>query len=395
MPGFDESIVHLDMDAFFVEVERRQNPELAGRPVLVGGLGNRSVVASASYEARRQGVSSGMPMGHARRLAPAAVVVPPDHTAYRVASDQVFEVLSQFTPNIEPVSVDEAFLEVSGLKRHYDSAVACVDAMRRAVREATGLPASAGVATSKLIAKMASRDAKPDGICLVPSGGEVDYLAPQPVRSLWGVGEATHARLEELGLRTIGDIAEYPRSSLIRRLGESLGATLWDLANAIDPRTVGAEQGGRSISVEETFAVDLVRVADMDKTLLGQADRLAERLRRAGVVAYTLSLKVRYPDFTTVTRSHTSDGAVSTSAEMFETARSLLSRTAASDRGVRLLGISADGLEDDDAPRQLDLDPGPWEEIDQAVDDIRQRFGSDAVGRAALTDPSPPPRPPA
>lgn len=383
---FPERIVHLDMDAFFVEVERRSRPELRGRPILVGGLGARSVVASASYEARARGARSGMPMAHARRLVPGAVVVPPGHSSYRDASEEVFAVLERFTPRIEPVSVDEAFLDIGGLRLHHATPLDAAAAMRRAVREETGLPSSAGIATTKLIAKMASRDAKPDGMRLVGAGTERGYLGPQPVRALWGVGEATHARLEELGIVTIGDLAGYPRDSLVRRLGESLGTMLWNLANGIDERRVEADDAARSISVEETFEEDLLDGVVMERVLLAQADRLATRLRRAGVGAHTVTIKVRYPDFTTVTRSHTFQRPVVTSAELHETARLLLARTDAVDRGVRLLGIAGDGLVDSDAPRQLDLDPGPWEEIDRAVDGIRRRFGSGAVGRAALTD---------
>lgn len=383
---FLERIVHLDMDAFFVEVERRRRPGLRDRPVLVGGLGNRSVVASASYEARARGVRSGMPMAHARRLIPGAQVVPPDHDAYRDVSTQVFEILEHFTPRTEPVSVDEAFLDIGGLRLHHATPLDAAGAMRAAVREATGLPSSAGIATTKLVAKMASRDAKPDGMRLVSAGTELDYLHPQHVRALWGVGEATHARLEELGITTIGDLAAFPQPTLVRRLGESLGEHLWQLANGVDARPVQADGAARSISVEETFETDLTERAPMERVLLAQADRLATRLRRAGVVAHTVALKARYPDFSTVTRSHTFQRPLLTSEELFEAARMLLDRTDAAVRGVRLLGIGGDGLAASDAPRQLDLDPGPWEDIDRAVDRIRRRFGSESVGRAALAD---------
>lgn len=386
MTDFAERIVHLDMDAFFVEVERLRHPGLVGRAVLVGGLGPRSVVASASYEARQRGVSSGMPMAHARRLVPSAEIVPPNHTAYRAASEAVFETIEDFTPRFEPVSVDEAFVDVGGLRFHYSTPLAATAAMRAAIRKSTGLPSSAGIATIKLVAKMASRDAKPDGVRLVAAGHEAEYLHPKPVRALWGVGEATHARLEELGVVTIGDLAAYPREALVQRLGNSLGSMLWNLANGIDHRGVGGDEQAKSISVEETLDEDLTELVAMERLLLGLADRLASRLRRAGVAALTVSLKARFPDFTTVSRSHTFDQPVVTSAEVFETARLLLGRTAASERGVRLLGIGADGLVDVTAPRQLGFDPGPWEDIDRAVDRVRTRFGAAAVGRAALVE---------
>lgn len=387
--SFAEPIVHLDMDAFFVEVERRHNPALVGRPVLVGGLGARSVVAAASYETRRYGVRSGMPMAHARRLVQGAVVVPPDHSRYGEASREVFAVLESFTPRFEQVSVDEAFLDIGGLRLHHPSALDCVTAMRRAIREQTGLPSSAGIATSKLLAKMASRDAKPDGVLLVGAGEERAFLDPKPVRALWGVGQATHARLEELGLVTIGDLAAYPRAALERRLGEGLGGMLADLAAGVDPRRVDGADPTRSISVEQTFETDLTEIEQMDRVLLAQADRLSGRLRRAGFVAHTVTIKVRYPDFTTVTRSHTFRRPLETSEELREAARQLLGKTEAGARGVRLLGIGGDGLVDAGAPRQLDLAPGPWEDIDRAVDAIRSRFGRSAVGRAALVDPPP------
>jgi DNA polymerase-4 len=325
-------------------------------------------------------------MAHARRLVPGAVVVPPDRAAYSEASRAIFDVLESFTPRVEPISVDEAFLDVGGLRLHHESAIDCVMEIRSEIRRQTGLPSSAGIATSKLVAKMASREAKPDGVLLVAAGDERSFLHPKPVRSLWGVGEATHARLEELGLRTIGDIAGFPRSALVQRLGESMGAMLWDLANAVDRRLVQSGEPTRSISVEETFEQDLVDAAEMDRVLLSQADRLAARLRVGRVVAATVTLKARYPDFTTVTRSHTFGQPVATSAELLEAARHLLARTDAVERGVRLLGIGGAHLVDADQARQLDLMPGPWEDIDRAVDGIRSRFGRDAVGRAALAD---------
>lgn len=386
MPGFAERIAHLDMDAFFVEVERRRRPELVGRPVLVGGGGNRGVVASASYEARRRGVHSAMPMAHARRLVPNGIVVPPDHAAYRAASEEVFDILGGITPDIEQVSVDEAFLDIGGLRLHHESPASCAEAMRAAIRDQTGLPSSVGIASTKLLAKMASRDAKPDGLFVVEAGTELDYLHPKPVRSLWGVGEATHARVEELGISTIGDIAAFPRQTLERRLGESLGGMLWDLAHGRDGRDIGGVAAHRSISVEQTYEVDLTGPDEMDRELLAHADRLAARLHRQGLVASTIALKVRYLDFATVARSHTFPAPVSSSAEILATGRRLLQKTAAAERGVRLLGLGAEGLHESGEPRQLGLESAAWEEIDDAVEQVRARFGSAAVSRARLAE---------
>jgi DNA polymerase IV len=385
-----EHIVHLDMDAFFVEVERLRNPALRGKSVVVGGIGNRGVVASASYEARRRGVRSGMPMAHARRLVPEGSVVPPDHASYRAVSEQVFAVLDDFSPAVSRISVDEAFVEIGGLRLHYASPVACGEAMRSAIRQELNLPASVGVATTRLVAKMASRDAKPDGLHFVSAGSELEYLHPKAVRSLWGVGEATLARLEELGIATIGDIAAFPSETLTRRLGSALGGMLWNVAHGRDDPLAGGGPVSHSISVEQTFEVDLVTIEDMDRELLGQADRLTARLRRAGFLATTIGVKVRYPDFSTVSRSHTFAEPVSTSVEIYDTARQLLRSTDAQRRGVRLVGLAGDGLVPLEGPRQLGLGDTTWEEIDEVMEDVRTRFGNDAVSRARLADPDHP-----
>ncbi len=386
MVRFLEHVAHLDMDAFFVEVERGRRPDLVGKAVLVGGAGNRGVVASASYEARGRGVRSGMPMVQARRLVPHGVVVPPDHSAYRKASDRVFEILGEFTPSIERVSVDEAFIDIGGLRLHYDSPHACVEKMRAAIRSELSLPSSVGIATTRLLAKMASRDAKPDGVLVIEAGTELRYLHPKPVGALWGVGQATRARIEELGIETVGDIVTFPRDTLVRRLGAAVGAMVWDIAHGADTGMAVDAVSARSISVEQTYETDLTTQDSMERELLAHADKLSSRLRRARYVASTITVKVRYPDFTTVSRSHTFAAPVSTSAEIFEVARRLLGRTAADRRGVRLLGVGGDGLVGADEPRQLALGDSAWEEIDEAVEKIRDRFGGEAVGRARLAD---------
>lgn len=384
MDGFAERIAHVDMDAFFVEVERLRRPELVGRPVLIGGTGPRSVVAAASYEARQRGARSAMPMAHATRLCPAAVVVSPDHTEYRHWSRQVFEVLETFTPRCEPVSVDEAFLDIGGLRRHFLSPDEVGEGMRTALRETIGLPASVGIASTKLVAKMASRAAKPDGLFIVRAGDELSFLHPQPVRDLWGVGEATHARLEELGIKTIGDLAAFPRATLQRRLG-SVGAGLWDLANGIDDREVDTDIVTKSISVEETYTVDLTEDSERDRALVAHADNLARAMRKAAMVASTVTVKIRFGDFTTLTRSRTMDRPVGSSADILEISRDLVASAGIDGRGVRLLGIAATGLSDAAAPRQLGLEDTGWELVDEAVDQARERFGKSAVTRGSLT----------
>jgi DNA polymerase-4 len=381
---FAERIAHVDMDAFFVEVERLRRPELRGVAVVVGGISDRGVVASASYEARRRGVHSAMPTRRARRLCPHAVFLPSDHGAYREASLRVFAVLRSFTPVVESLSVDEAFLDVSGLRFHYEAPAAVGAAIRERLRTETGLPASVGLATSKLISKLASEHAKPDGMLVVAAGSETEFLHPLAVRALWGVGEATHARLEELGVVTVGDLAALPRATLERRLGAASGGLLWDLAHARDDRAVEPTGTAKSISVEHTYERDLRTGGDVEAEVLRHAHRLAARLRDAGVTARTVSLKVRYSDFSTVTRAETPDRGVDTAHDLFAVARRLLERVPGPRRGVRLIGLGATGLEPGGAPRQLELERRPWDDLEGAVDRIRERFGSGAVGPARL-----------
>ena len=372
------------MDAFFVEVERLSDPSLRGVPVAVGGAGNRGVVASASYEARRQGVRSAMPMAHARRQCPDLRVVPPDQRAYGRVSVQVFEIIRSFTPVVESISVDEAFFDIGGLRLHYDTPAAIADAMRSAIREQIGLPSSVGIATVKLLAKLASQEAKPDGVLVVSAGAEIEYLHPKPVRALWGVGEATHARLEQLGVRTIGDLAILPEDTLTKRVGPSLGAHLSALARGEDRREVETGGGAKSISIEQTYETDLVGRAPMERELLRITDRLALRLRRAKMFAHTVTLKVRFEDFSTISRSHTARTPIGTANDLYAISLALLDRAGVGHRPVRLLGVGGAGLEDAEAPRQLELAGSGWEDLEGAVEEVRLRFGDESVARAGL-----------
>lgn len=381
--SFPEPILHVDADTFFVAVERLRRPELRGRPVLVGGDGPRSVVAAASYEARRHGARSAMPMIMAKRLCPRAVVVAPDHGEYRRVSEELMAVLGEVTARVEPISIDEAFLDITGAEE-MGGAVALAERLRGSVQERVGVTVSVGIAATKLVAKMASRDAKPDGVLLIAAGSEVDFLHPKPVRDLWGVGEATLARLEELGIRTIGDLTEFPRATLARRLGEGLGGVLWDRAHAVDEREVEAEVGMRSISVEETYPVDLLSDDAVDRALLAHAAELTRRLREANVAAGTITVKVRFGDFTTVSRSHTPNRAVTGTTDVLEEARRLLAAVDRRGRGVRLLGIGGSALVPTDSPRQLELGEGDHHSVDEAIGQIQDRFGSAAVSRARL-----------
>jgi DNA polymerase-4 len=384
MAGFAERFLHVDMDAFFVEVERQRNPALVGVPVIVGGLGARGVVASASYEARSRGVHSAMPMVEARRLCPQGRYLPPDHGRYEEVSVQVFELLRTFTPLVEGLSVDEAFLDIAGLRLHYPDPAAAGDELRRLIRTRLGLPASVGIAAVKFISKLASDAAKPDGLVVVPAGGEVDFLHPMPVQRLWGVGEATRATLEALGVATVGDLAAVPEEMLSSRLGPSLAQHLHRLARGIDPRGVDGGDAAKSISAEETFDVDITGEAEVDRALLRLCDRLAGRMYRSGYVGHTVSLKIRFGNFETLTRSETLVDPVEHAPALREEAQKLLGRVELAGRGVRLLGVGVAGLVDAAAPRQLSLESRPQEVAAGVVEEVRKRFGHNAVIPASL-----------
>jgi DNA polymerase IV len=390
MLRFAEPILHVDMDAFFVEVERLRNPRLGGRPVIVGGLGHRGVVASASYEARRFGVRSAMPMVEARRRCPQGEFVPPDHRRYAEVSAEVVTLLESFTPYVEPLSVDEAFLDVGGLRRHHESPEAVAIAIRERIRSELALPASVGIAGAKFIAKMASEDAKPDGWLKIPAGTELDYLHPLPVRRLWGVGEATHASLEGLGVTTIGDLAALDQKTLERRLGAAMGAHLGALARGIDLRAVTVERETKSVSVEETYERDLTSDAAVQRELVALCDRLASRLRTTGHRGHTVTLKVRFADFTTLTRSATVSTPAGDTGDVRPLVRQLWRRVGRDGRGVRLLGVGVSGLVARDQPLQLALDAS-GRGAAAAVDAIRDRFGDGAVVPARLAGPPEPP----
>jgi DNA polymerase-4 len=384
MRDFVERFLHIDMDAFFVEVERKKDPSLRGLPVVVGGLGRRGVVASASYEARAAGVHSAMPIGEARRLCPRARFVPPDHTSYSEVSHNVFDVFRGFTPLVEGLSVDEAFLDISGLRLHYASPAAAGEELRLRIRSEVGLPASVGISAVKFISKLASDAAKPDGLLVVDAGSELAFLHRMPVRSLWGVGEATRASLEALAVATIGDLAAVPERVLVSRLGPSLAHHLSQLANGIDRREVEPGGGAKSISVEETYSDDLESDESIERALLRLCDRLSSRMRRSGYAGHTVNLKIRFGDFETHTRSLTFAEPAETTPAFWEAAQELFTRIDRGGRGVRLLGIGASGLAAADQPRQLSLESQPRNVAAGVVEDVRERFGDEAVFPASL-----------
>jgi DNA polymerase-4 len=311
------------MDSFFVEVERLDRPELKARPVAVGGAGPRGVIASASYEARRFGVRSAQPTSIARRLCPQLIVLPSDHRRYGEVSVEVFSIFRSFTPRVEGLSLDEAFLDVRGLRLHFDSPVVVGEEIRRTIRHRLGLPASVGVASVKFIAKIASEAAKPDGLRHVPADEQTAFVQALPASAMWGVGPATLAALGRLGVETVGDIAGLPQATLAHAVGPSAGRHLHDLAHGRDPREVEPDSAAKSISVEETYEHDLESREVIETALLSHAQTLSARLRRAGLRGRTITLKIRYGDFSTLTRSHTSTTGLDGGRQIFSIAKDL------------------------------------------------------------------------
>jgi DNA polymerase-4 len=395
----DPSILHLDLDAFFASVEQLADPSLRGRPVVVGGLGNRGVVAAASYEAREFGIHSAMPMARARRACPGAVFLPPRFDAYSAASEQVMAILRSVTPLVEPLSLDEAFLDVAGARRALGTGPEIGAQLRAQVRHETGLTASVGAATTKLLAKLASDLAKPDGMLVVEPGTEIAFLHPLSVSRLWGVGPATRARLERYGVETVGDLARLPEATLHHALGQAQGSHLYALAWNRDERAVEPDRATKSIGHEETFPTDRTDRDGLERDARRMADAVASRLRKHSLAARTVQIKVRYGDFRTITRSHTLRGPTDLSAEIGATARDLL-RAVDLGEGIRLLGVTAQQLEAAGGVQErLDLegaadavDPGaPADDesrraLEDAVGSVRDRFGADALGSAAFLD---------
>jgi DNA polymerase-4 len=400
------TILHVDMDAFFAAVELRRRPELRGQPVVVGGDGARGVVAAASYEARYFGIHSAMSSVVAKRRCPHAVFIPGDMGAYVEASDAVFAIFNDFTPLVEPLSLDEAFLDVTGSQAIFGDGAEIGRQIRQRVLDELELPCAVGVATSKLLAKLASKGAKPTptrrgpeagiGVLVVEPGTELDYLHPQPIEALWGVGPKTGEKLRSLGLTTVGDLAECPPQLLERTVGSGMGRTLQDRAWARDQRPVVAGRKAKSISHEETFSVDRFDHDALGHELVKFADAVASRLRASALAGRTVVLKVRYGDFETITRSATPGPVLRSAGPISAIARELLAQVDPT-RGVRLLGLGVSNLADDPG-EQLSLlsqsgdaidysDSAVAESdssIDSAVDAIRERFGSDAIGPASV-----------
>jgi DNA polymerase-4 len=383
------SILHVDMDAFYALASLLSRPELKGTPVIIGGGGNRGVVLSATYEARAFGVTSAMPIARARRLCPQATVVAPDYARYERISRAVMAVFASVTPIVEPLSLDEAFLDVSGARRRLGSPRQIAQRIRDTIADEQGITCSVGVASTKFIAKLASGLAKPDGLLVVPAAEVVGFLHQLPVGALWGVGERTEEALQRLGLHTVADIAHTPVDTLRRALGDNAGPALHALAWGRDTRSVVPTRRERSIGADETFSFDVDDPAYIHRELLRLSDRTAARVRAAGLVGRTISIKVRFSDFTTITRSRTLRDPTDVSRDIYATARALFDGLGLQRARLRLVGVRMEGLMDSDlAPVQglLDEPEHGWRDADRAVDRASARFGAGAVRPASLVE---------
>ena len=343
------TVLHVDMDAFFASVEVRRHPELAGTPVIVGGAGNRGVVTSATYEARRYGVHSAMPTARALRLCPTATVLPGDMALYSEVSRSIMALFRSITPLVEPLSTDEAFLDVSGSGRRLGDAAQIGEYLRARVYDEQGITCSVGVAGTKFVAKLASTRSKPDGLLVVRPPEVMDFLHPLPVGALWGVGPKTEETLLRLGLRTVGELAHVPKRTLQRALGSAAGGHLHELSWGRDPRRVVPEEPEKSIGHEETFGTDIDDPAVIHRELLLLAERTAGRLRSGAWLARTVSIKVRFADFATITRSRTLDVPTDVGQELYDTARALFDALGLDRARIRLVGVRAERLVDADS----------------------------------------------
>lgn len=396
--GSDEgcTILHVDMDAFYASVELLDRPHLRGQPVIVAGGGSRGVVLSATYEARARGVYSGMPTSRARRLCPEAVLVPPDHRRYARVSAGVMAVFRSITEYVEPLALDEAFLDVAGAQRRLGRPAVIAEEIRARIADEQGLVASVGVASTKFVAKLASTRAKPDGLLVVPVTEVVPFLHPMPVGALWGVGERTEEQLHRLGLRTVGDIARTPLSTLQRGLGDAQGRHLYELSWGRDDRAVVRDEPDRSIGAEETFPIDVDDPETVRAEILRLSERVAARLRAADVKGRTVVLKIRFADFTTITRSRTLAHATDVAQDIYRTCVELHDALALQRARLRLVGVRVEKLQDSaTAAEQLTIDGRDqgWREAEQVMDRAANRYGRDSVLPARLVQPRPWERP--
>ena len=378
------TILHVDMDAFFASVAERDNPELKGKAVVIG-MGARGVVSAANYEARKFGIHSAMPVGRARRLAPHAIFLPVDMARYQEVSEHVMEIFHSFTPWVEPISLDEAFLDVTGSQKLLGTGREIAVAIRKKVEEQEGITCSVGIAPSKFIAKLASANCKPNGMLEITSDRILTFLHPLPIQAMWGVGPKTAEVLERFGLRTIEDIAKLPRTTLIRALGEANGASLYELAWGRDYRDVTPEEPDRSISAAETFAQDLDNPEEILTEFLRLTERATARLRDRDLFAKTISIKVRFADFSTINRSKTLPLPIDSTHDVYDVVKGLYQALRIERARLRLVGVSLENLSEG-APHQMMLGEREvgWRQAEGAMDQARARFGKGSVRPARL-----------
>ena len=377
------TILHADLDAFYASVEQRDDPRLRGRPVIVGG----GVVLAASYEAKAQGVRTAMGGVQARRLCPRAVVVPPRMGVYAEASKAVFEVFRDTTPLVEGLSIDEAFLDVGGLRQISGTPTEIAARLRRDVRERVGLPITVGVARTKFLAKVASGVAKPDGLLVVPPDGELAFLHPLPVERLWGVGPVTAGKLRDRGITTVGEVARLGEPTLVSMVGQASGRHLHALAHNRDPRPVDTGRRRRSIGSQRALGRSPTSPEDLDAAVIALVERVTRRMRKAGRTGRTVVLRLRFDDFSRATRSHTLPWPTCHTFTILDTARGLLAAAMPMIRrqGVTLVGVAVANLDDSGAIQlTLPFDRHSGGALDAALDQVRVRFGNDAITRAVL-----------
>ena len=377
-------ILHVDMDAFFASVELLEHPELVGKPVIVGHPSARSVVTAATYEARKYGVNSAMPMAVALRRCPHAIVLEPHYDRYTHYSAIVMDLFRDVTPHVEVLGIDEAFLDVASARRLLGTPWQIGTALRARVFAETGLRCSVGAAATKYVAKLASSRSKPDGLLVVPEADTLAFLHPQPISALWGVGAKTGEKLERLGLRTVGDVAATPVDALTRALGPATASHLHALAWARDPRVVVTEHTEKSVGHERTFERNISDPRELQKEMLRLANAVGVRLRRGGMQARTVALKLRFGDFSTITRSRTLAEPTDLGRRLYEEARSLYAESGRAGEPVRLLGVRGEQLTGRVADLGLWDDDGDWRDAEHAVDAITAKFGRSLVRPAAL-----------
>lgn len=383
-----QTILHVDMDAFFASVSELDHPEYKDKPLVVGA-GARGVVLSANYAARKFGIRAAMPVGKAQRLAPHALFIPPDHQRYSAVSQRVMAIFAEFTPLVEPLSLDEAFLDVTGSAKLFGTGREIAQAIRAKVFAAEKITCSVGIATSKFIAKLASGRCKPNGMLEIAHDRVLEFLHPLPVSEIWGVGPKTNEELQRLGLRTVADLAHTPRATLIRALGEATGSSLFELAWGRDYRDVIVDEPEKSISAAETFAYDLENEVELLRELLRLSEKATYRARQRNLKAHTIAIKVRFADFTTISRSKTLPLPISGIQETYAVAKQLFLGLKLAGARIRLVGVGLENLVDaEGSAEQLTLGEREvgWREAEAAIDLATARFGKGSIRPARLVE---------